>query len=168
MFKVNDYVIYGSTGVCQIVDIKKDEGSVDDAEYYILHPVYINTMSIKTPVDNPRIMMRPLLTKDEVLSLIAIVPEQAPFWVQNPKERSNIFKAALKSNENEELIKIIRMISQEKQTTTKKISNTDENFMSTAEKRLYEEFSISLNIPTDEVVPFIFDHIPYMEKCSKN
>ena len=37
MFKVNDYIMYGMTGVCQVVDITK-ESFIDNLqkEYYVL------------------------------------------------------------------------------------------------------------------------------------
>ena len=43
MFKVNDYIMYGMTGVCQVVDITK-ESFIDNLqkEYYVLKYIYSN------------------------------------------------------------------------------------------------------------------------------
>ena len=38
--------------------------------------------------------------------------------------------------------------------------------MNVAEKQLYEEFSVALNISPDEVVPYISEYISYLEKHS--
>ncbi|MBM6861086.1 CarD family transcriptional regulator, partial [Clostridium saudiense] len=36
MFKVNDYIMYGTTGVCKIIDIKKQKFlGREEKEYYI-------------------------------------------------------------------------------------------------------------------------------------
>jgi len=44
MFKINDYVVYGSTGVCQIIDISKEKNlSNDEIQYYVLQPETIVT-----------------------------------------------------------------------------------------------------------------------------
>ena len=41
MFSKNEYIIYGSTGVCKIIDIvKKKFGFNKEREYYILKPAY--------------------------------------------------------------------------------------------------------------------------------
>lgn len=41
MFKVNDYVVYSSTGVYKIIDIRKEKDISDnDTEYYVLQPAY--------------------------------------------------------------------------------------------------------------------------------
>jgi CarD family transcriptional regulator len=165
MFKVNDYVVYGSTGVCQITGISKDNhNSSIKTEYYVLQPVYSNnTMTIKTPVNNPNSLMRAIITKDDILSLIAMMPEIEPLLIDRGKQRSDTFKAALRTGEKEEWIKIIKTLYLEKQAKSvinKKLTKTDEGIMDRAEKQLYEEFAIALNISPDEVVPFILEHIP--------
>lgn len=165
MFKVNDYVVYGSTGVCQITDIVKSEYKNGESEYYVLHPVYNNNMTIKIPVNNA--FMRPVLTKDEVLSLIASMPNKETPWIDDMKERINTFKSAIKSQQDEELIKIIKTLylqKQEKAAVNKKLTKTDEALMNAAEKQLYEEFAIALNISPDEVLPYITEYISQLEK----
>lgn len=79
MFKVNDYVMYGSTGVCKIIDISKEKHisiNSEETDYYVLHPVFNYNIVIKIAVNNPNAPIRAILTKDEVLSLIKTMPEQ--------------------------------------------------------------------------------------------
>ena len=163
MFKINDYIMYGSTGVCQVTDIVKSEDCDVDTTFYILHPVYASNMKIKTPVNNTKVVMRPVLTKGEVLALIATMPSQETCWIQDQKERTTTYKAALKSRNNEDLIKIVKTLYEEKHIATKKITKTDEDLMNSAEKQLYEEFAIALNIPITEVVPFIQEQLSQLE-----
>lgn len=163
MFKVNDYVVYGLTGVCQIIDIKKEKylSNCED-DYYVLKPVYNNKMIIKTPVNNPKVLMRKVVTKDDVLSLIAAMPEQETIWIDDYRQRNKNFKSALKTGKCEELIKIIKTIYLEKKKESvigKKLMKTDEDIMETAKKQLYEEFATALDISPDEVVPYIHERI---------
>ena len=74
MFKINDYVMYGITGVCKILDIKeeKDRNSVIK-KYYVLRPIYSKNTIIKTPVNNMKISMRKIHSLDEVNSLITAI-----------------------------------------------------------------------------------------------
>ncbi|KYZ75430.1 transcriptional regulator [Anaerosporomusa subterranea] len=151
-------------GVCQITDIRKDEYiNNDETEYYVLQPVYNNNMTIKTPVNNPNAFMRAIITKDEILSLIAMMPKIDPILIDNGKQRCDYFKAALKTGKNEEWVKIIKTLYEEKKAKSvvkKKLTKTDEGIMNTAEKQLNEEFAIALNISPDEVLSYILEHIP--------
>jgi CarD family transcriptional regulator len=164
MYKVNDYVVYGLTGVCRILDIGKDEYTGnDETQYYVLKPVDDNNMTIRVPVDNENILLRPIITKDEVLSLIATMPEKEIIWPEDERRRSADFKTALKSGKNEEWIKIIKTLHSEKETRAavgKKLPKMDEAIMNTAEKHLNQEFALALGISPEEVIPYILDHIP--------
>lgn len=164
MFKVNDYVVYGQTGLCMIADIRKDEyNDSDETEYYVLQPVYENNMTIMIPVDNPPSTMRAIITKDDVLSLIAMMPKQETVWIDNDLQRTSNFKAAIRTGKPEEWIKVIKTIYLEKQARTligKKLPKTDEDLLHTAEKNLNEEFAVVLNISPNEVVPYILEHTP--------
>lgn len=164
MFKVNDYVVYGLTGVCQITDIRKDEYTTDNEDqYYILNPVYNNNMTIKVPVNNQNILMRSIMTKDDVLALIEAMPEIETIWIDDDRQRNASFKAALRSGKNEEWVKLVKTLYQEKEARAlngKKLNKMDEEIFNTAENILYQEISIALNISPDEVESYIKDHIP--------
>lgn len=163
MFNVNDYVVYGSTGVCQIVNIRKDEyNNSNETEYYFLKPVFGNNMTIMVPVNNPKIAMRAISTKDDILSLIATMPEIETAWNDDEKQRNEDFKAALKSGKNEELVKIIKTLYLQKEARSvvgKKLTKTDEDIFNAAEKSLNQEFAVVLSISPDEVIPYILGHI---------
>lgn len=163
MFKLNDYVVYGLTGVCQIVDICKDEYSCsNDIEYYVLTPVFSDNMTIKIPVNNPNIMMRAIVTKNDALSLIDAMPEIETIYIEDERQRSNNFKAALKTGKTEEWIRIIKTLHLEKEAKSgigKNLTKTDEDILNNAEKHLNQEFAIALNISPDQVVDYILERI---------
>ena len=71
MYNVGDLVFYGSTGVCRIVEIKKPNAVKEKEErlYYTLKPLYQECM-ISTPVDNDKVFMRPIITKEEAERII--------------------------------------------------------------------------------------------------
>ncbi len=163
MFKVNDYVVYGTTGVCQVLDIveEKDENN-KNVQYYILQPVYNNTMKIKTPVDNDKVLIRETITKDKVFSLIESMPEQETIWIEDNRKRNEVYKAALRTGNCQEWIKLIKTLylkKKEKNALGKKLMKSDEEIMKAAEKNLHEEFAVVLDITPEEVLPFILKHI---------
>lgn len=163
MFKINDYVVYSSSGVYKIVDITIEKDINDnDTEYYVLRPAFDKNLTIKTPVNNPKVLIRGIMKKDDVLSLIENMPEVETTWVEDNRERSERFKAALRTGEGEEWIKLIKTIYLEKREKTdhgKKLMKTDEQIMKAAEKILYEEFAIALDISPEEVISYINDHV---------
>jgi len=166
VFKVNDYIVYGLTGVCQITDIEKDKDiNGNEIDYYVLRPVYnnINNMIIKLPMNNPKLSIRAILTKDEALSLITTMPEQETIWTDDDRQRNANFKTALRSGKNEEWIKIINTLYLEREARSvdgRKLNKTDEEILSIAENHLNQELAIALNISPDEVVSYILEHIP--------
>ena len=165
MFEVNDYVVYNSNGVYKIVDIiKENDVNNIEIEYYALQPVFSNSnLIIKTPVNNPKVLMRGVITKDDVLALISAMPDEETICINDDKKRSENFKDALKTGECVDWIRIIKTLRQDKQEKSavgKKLMKSEEDIMKTAEKHLHEEFAIALNILPDEVHSFILEHIP--------
>jgi CarD family transcriptional regulator len=162
MFKVNDYIIYGSTGVCQITDITTEENGKGEIQYYVLKPVYQDNLIIKVPVNSKSVLMRPIITRDEAEALIAGMPEIETTWIEDTRERRNMYQAALKSGNTDEMAKIIKTIHLEREArilSGKKLPMTDENMMNAAERQLYQEIATALNISPDEVLPYILKHI---------
>lgn len=163
MFKINEYVIYNSMGVYKIVDVRKEKDITgNETEYYILKPAYGNNLIIKTPVNNPRNNMRKTLSKEGVLSLIESMPNKETYWISNDRQRTESFKAALRTGDSEQWIKLIKSIYLEQHKKTgqgKKLARTDEDIMKAAEKNLYEEFAVALDIEPNEVVSFIMEHV---------
>ena len=107
MFKVNDYIMYGMTGVCQVVDITK-ESFIDNLqkEYYVLKYIYSNDTIIKIPTDNKKVPMRKILSKGEVTTLINSMPNSETIWIDDDRKRNEEFKSILKTGDIENLVKL--------------------------------------------------------------
>lgn len=163
MFKVNDHVVYNSTGVYKIIDIRNEKDiNNNDTDYYVLQPVYEKNLTIKTPVNNTKVLMRKIIKKDDALSLIASMPEKETIWTDDDRQRSENFRAAFRTGNSEEWVKLIKTIylkKMEKSQIGKKLLKTDVEIMEKAEKILYEEFAIALDLSPDEVVTYIMDHV---------
>ena len=80
MFAAGEMVVYGGEGVCRVEGVGTPSlpGMDKTRLYYTLAPLY-RSGQVMTPVDT-RVLMRPLLTGQEVQELIAqgaITPDQA-------------------------------------------------------------------------------------------
>ncbi len=48
LFKIDDYIMYGMTGVCKVMDITNERFTNGiKKEYYVLSPIYSNNTVIK-------------------------------------------------------------------------------------------------------------------------
>ncbi|MPM13327.1 hypothetical protein SDC9_59683 [bioreactor metagenome] len=158
MFKINDYVVYGSNGVCIVKDIEKVTLRSEELEYYILSPVYNDRMTIKIPVNNKKISMRELMTKVEIMNLIGEISKNEIVEIEDSRKKVEEYKAIIKKGNAEDLIKVINSIKleeNEKSLIGKKLNKTDEDIMLSARKQLYQEMAIVLAINVDEVQDYI-------------
>ena len=162
MFKINDYVVYGSNGVCKVTDIAQVTLRNEELEYYILSPVYNEKMTIKTPVNNQKILMRELMTKAEIVNLLKEISKNETVEIEDSRRRVEEYKAIIRRGNAEELIKVINSIKLEKDekiSIGKKLNKTDEDIMISASKQLYQEMAIVLEIDVDEVQDYIKNNI---------
>lgn len=168
MYQINDFVVYGSNGVCRIKDIGTPDfmDSKTTKEYYILKPMFTQGSTIYAPVENPKVGMRRILTKEETKDLIYSIPSISPIDEDNNKVMEGRYKDALSTLDCREWIKIIKTIyikNQEKLSQNKKICQTDERYMKQAEELLYSELAVILDMPRDEVREFIEDKVKELE-----
>lgn len=165
MHCVGDKIVYGSNGIMEIVDIREE--SIGDAQrkYYVLKDLRSNFSSQTfVPMDNEKLVgtMRPLLTRDEIMDIISrikIIPEAV--WNDNNRLRTEKFRSVIESGDTEGIIAVIKAIYAsgiKRQAEGKKNYLADENLMRKGEKMLYEEFSMVLDIPENEVRDFIAEH----------
>lgn len=167
MLQINDYLIYGTTDVCQVVDIRKERfGGTEDKEYYVLKPVYADKNTIYAPVDNGKMKMRRILTIDEVRELINTIPDEEGVWIDNDRLRKEKFNEILKNDDRKDLanlIKTLRGKRREQMENGRKFCITDDNIMKAAEKLLYNEFALVLEIEPEEVASYILEKISLLD-----
>lgn len=160
MYSVNDTVLYGANGVCRISDICQKEFSGTVKDYYILRPLNNETMTIFVPVNN-RILtdkIKRILSREEIYDLISSTSKEPISWIEDDTERKEHYRTLLSSGNRGEILKMIRELyihKQEQFSKGKKAHLSDEQFLKEAERLLYSEFSLVLNIKADEVPDFI-------------
>lgn len=160
MFAIGEFIVYGNTGVCKVIDTKKmtAPGTKDDRLYYTLEPVYDKGCRLFIPVDSQKVKMRPILTKQEADELIGRIREIDILWVKDEKNREEIYKEAIRTCNCEEWVRIIKTLylrKQERLEAGKKVTSSDAKYMHLAEESLYGELSVVLGIPKNEMEAFI-------------
>lgn len=164
MFQKGEYIVYGSSGVCQVEEIgpMNMSGIAKGKLYYTLLPVYSSGSRIYTPVDNEKIVMRQILSKEEAMKLIDDIPQIEPLWVNDEKKREELYSQKMKTCSFVEWIKIIKTLYLRRKSRIeggKKLASVDERYLKLAEDNLYGELAIALEMKKEEVEPFITSHI---------
>lgn len=164
LYQVEDYVVYGNEGVCQITAIEALDltGMNEKKIYYVLQPVY-RSGTVYTPVDT-KVSMRPVITKEAAERLISEIPtiQAETDGPTNATFLKNKYTEMLLANDCSELIQIIKTITTKEdiaEKKNKKIGQTDKYYLRKAEDLLYSEFSIALDMPTNQVHTYIKEKI---------
>lgn len=164
MFKIGDYIIYGSNGVCEVEDVGTiDNPSISkDKLYYTLSPYYTKGSRIFTPADNSKVIMRLILTKKEAMKLIDEIEDIDSLGILDEKRKELEYKEAFRKGDCRQLVKIIKAIYLRRQSRIaegKKITSVDDKYFHMAEENLYGELAVSLDMDKDMVKDFIIKHV---------
>lgn len=160
MFNIGEYIVYGNRGVCEVVDVgNMSMSSMDkDKLYYTLIPIYARGSKIYSPVDNTKVVIRPVISHDEALELIDNMPEIGFVETVDEKKREIVYKEAIRTAKCEELIKVIKTLHRRREIRLaggKKFTAVDERYFNAARDCLYGELAVALDIDVDEVEDYI-------------
>lgn len=149
------YIIYRKS-LCIIESIKDNK--------YILKSVEDPTLKMQVPINMP--YLRKLVSKQEIEKIIKKIPS-IPIIDIPDKQLENTYKELLASATFEDLIKIIKTTyirNNNRKLKNKKISDRDKYYFNLAEKYLYEEFSVVLNLSYEDTKNYIINKINNIQK----
>lgn len=161
MYNIGNYVVY-KRDVCEVIDIKLKY--FNNKDYYVLIPVIDKSLKIDVTIDNKNI--RNLVTKDEVEEIINLIPSIEPINC-NERLMENEYRILLNSGKHEDLIKIIKttyLRNHQRLNNNKKIGDKDNYYFELAEKYLYNEFSIPLDMNYEETKKYVIEKVSNLEK----
>ena len=163
-YEIGDFVSKPVTGICKIENILylNPQDEKNDKLYYLMKPVEDEKEKIYVPVSNSDSRLRLCLAKEEAWNLIKRIPDIPTAWTNNEKMREQNYKEAVRANNPEALVDIIKMIYQRKQKRLaqgKKCTATDARYFQIAENLLYMELGVALEKPKQEIYKTIIDYI---------
>ena len=164
MFQEGEYIIYGSSGACRVerVGVLPYGSGKEERLCYTLIPCRDPGSTIFTPVDNQKVLMRPVMTREEAMELIDQMREISPLWIQNERKREEEYREAVRTCDGRELVRIIKTIylrRRKRMSEGKKITAADSRYFKLAEDNLFGELAVSLELERDKVKDFIEDKI---------
>ena len=160
MYKIGSIVVYGTEGLCKICDITERTFGKETMEYYVLAPVENGAETIFVPKNNEKILkrMRPILSRERATELLEAPPSELGEWVENDRERQQVYKQVLLCGSSEDLLRMTRALylhQIELLERGRKLHAADERFLKEAEKMLFEELAYVFDITVAEVLPLI-------------
>lgn len=168
MFEIGEYIVYGTNGICRVEDVcSSPYDKTDTRTYYLLVPVN-NPMSstIYTPVNNERVPMRRLMTKEEIEALIADMPQIELLTVPIEKHRREIYRATIGTLSPAGYVQVIKTVHRRRADLTaahKHFPVTDLEYGRLAKHLLYSECAHVLGMAEDSVEQYITDRLPKAE-----
>ena len=154
MYKIGDYVVYNKD-VCVVNDMVLK----DNKKYYLLLPVEDPSLKMQVLVDNENI--RGLITMNELNDLINNIPNIETITCDE-KMLEYEYKQLLSNGSKEDIIKVIKttyLRNKDRILNKKKINLKDSEYLEKAEKLLYTEIGIVLNLTFEEVKKFIIKKV---------
>ncbi len=145
-----DYIVYRKE-TCKIIE--KEDG------YYRLVPVNDTSIKYKVPVDSN--FLKKVITKEEIDRLLLEIPEINTIDL-GEKQIEQEYKDLMKSGTHEDLVKIIKtsyLRNQIRILNNKRISEIDDEYFRRAEKYLYEEIGIVLNLSFENTKKYIINKL---------
>lgn len=172
MFKPGSVVLYGTEGVCTIKEIVQKEFGGESRQYYVLEALQQRKSTIFVPTDNEALTsrMRSVISREEIDKVIEESSRQSFDWVDDDTERRESFKEIISRSDCRELVHLIRVLYLRQETVAeqgKKLSVADARVLKTAEKMIFDEFAIALQIEPEEVLPFILAKVDRLQKEEK-
>ena len=145
-----DYIVYRKE-TCKIIE--KEDG------HYRLVPVNDTSIKYKVPVDSN--FLKKVITKEEIDRLLLEIPEINTINL-GEKQIEQEYKELMKSGTHEDLVKIIKtsyLRNQIRILNNKRISEIDDEYFRRAEKYLYEEIGIVLNLSFENTKEYIINKL---------
>lgn len=154
MFEQGNYIMYSNYGACLVGEVIEKMIDKEKKMYYILKPINDTRSKIMTPIDNTKVKMRAIMTPEEAANVFALIPNHDATRILDKKMREQVYSKILKEGDPNELVEIINALiieENEKTVEGKNISATDRKYLERAEKLLYSELSVSLNVKVEQI-----------------
>lgn len=151
----DELVLYGTSGVCRIEDIREESFTGEVRAYYILRPTAdTGNSKIFVPADNEALVgsIQRLFSAEELLQAIAETPAiPREEWPQDGRARNKRCKELLASGDRACLISLIKTVRTAGHTPTA----AEETSCLRAAAMLHQEFSLAFEVTPAEMIPLI-------------
>lgn len=160
MYKINDVVVY-RRDVCRVVG--KEKSGFTGEKCYVLVPFHDTDGStrMQVPVSNKAGHLRDLISKEDVYELIQESPT-IEMLENKPANMKSQYANLLKTDSIRDLISIIKTSYERNRVRAeqhKKAAAVDEEYLQKAEKYLFDEIAVVMNMSYEEAKDFFIEEM---------
>jgi len=164
MYKVGEYIHHANRGICQVAEITsiKTSGAGSEKQYYKLTPLESMSSTLFTPVENSKVMMRRIMTREDAEKLIGEIPSIQSVQIPDDRKIENVCRTQLASVDCKDWVGLIKTLYQRRQKRLdagKKVTASEERFFQSATGRLHTELAMAIGIKPEAVEEYITAHI---------
>ena len=165
MFKEDELVMYGSTGVCRVKEIGRPSfvDKDDKRIYYLLEPVFQSGV-IYTPIDNEKVPIRAVISAESASELLNNLDELEidDYKCKSSQQLSQHYQSILENHCCADLLAMTKSIyikSMVADRNKKHLGQIDKRYMKRAEDLVYSEFAVALDTDREDVERYIKDKL---------
>lgn len=160
MYSLGDYVVYGSHGVCRMLELEERVVDRKKLQYYVLEPVTQIGARYLVPLHNDVAVgkLRPVLSREELDALICSTDVRGDAWIPDENLRKQTYRELMGSGDRAAMIRMIGTLYRHKEAQAaagRKFHLCDDNFLRDAQKLLSSEFAHVLGIEPDAVGDYV-------------
>ncbi|WP_409274537.1 CarD family transcriptional regulator [Neobacillus sp. SCS-31] len=168
MFSIGDFMIYSAHGICKVDDICEKTVSGITKTYYVLHPIdSIGHLTISSPVDNDKVAMLELMSKEEANELLESFQYPGVKWIENPNFRYRQYNDIVNTGNRKEIAKVVKTLMQKKldaELHGKKLYESDRKLLEHIQHVLFKELAISLETTVEKVHDIVIQFVKQSTK----
>lgn len=156
MLKLNQTVMYGTTGVCTVDSIEDKKIGKVKRKYYVLKPMAQATSTVFVPADNELLLskVRELITKENIKEMLQVLPSKESIWIDDDSERKQSFGDIVMSGDRMACLTLLKtLIVRQKELSEKgkRLHLADERVLREVQRLINDEFSFVLGIGVEDV-----------------
>ena len=168
MFEKGEYIIYGNNGVCEVQDYMQGGAPDDNRTYYVLAPIRSRGSTIYSPIDNKKVFMRRVMTREEAAELLDRIPEYEDMEIPEVRNQEQQYKEILQNCDCTDVLRFIKALysrKEQRETAGKKITAVDEKYLFLAKDSLLNELAIALKMDVNDVDHMLAEKMKSLENA---
>lgn len=154
MLEVGDMVVYAAHGVCKIVHIGDKSFLGTTKEYYDLHPIDDDSLTLSVPVDSGASMLLKIMNPYNAEEIIQSFREPGVDWIDHNTQRIHAYQAIIHRGDREEISRVVNTLLRRKNEVElegRKLPQADLKLLDAVRKNLFDELALAMKTSVDEV-----------------
>lgn len=160
MYNIGDRVVYGTHGVCHVVNVEQRTVDRKIITYLVLEPFGQPGSKYLVPTHNAAAMSKlsPILSREALKALLSGACFTHSAWIREENARKQRYRELISSGDRTALLQMVAALyrhREEQEAAGRKVHLCDDNFLRDAEKLLCGEIALVLELEYEEARSYL-------------